>query len=88
MPDATVDIHPHDAKIRNIEQGNFVMILTPRGACKMKANITDTVLPGVVVAAHQWPGEANVNQVVSDKNLDPISGFGAFKSMLCNVMRA
>jgi anaerobic selenocysteine-containing dehydrogenase len=88
MPDATVDINPGDAKTRNIEQGNFVMILTPRGACKMKANLTDNVMPGVVIATHQWPGEANVNQVVSDKNLDPISGFGAFKSMLCNVMRA
>jgi anaerobic selenocysteine-containing dehydrogenase len=75
MPEAMVDINPADAKERNIETGNFVMILAPRGCVLMKANVTDTVLPGVVVAPHQWHGEANINSLISDKDLDPISGF-------------
>jgi anaerobic selenocysteine-containing dehydrogenase len=64
------------------------MILAPRGCVLMKANVTDTVLPGVVVAPHQWHGEANINSLISDKDLDPISGFAPLKSSLCNVMRA
>jgi len=37
--------------------------------------------------AHQWPGEANVNALVDDKNLDPISGFPPYKSQLCQVTK-
>jgi hypothetical protein len=42
----------------------------------------------VVSAPHQWPGEANVNSLVDDKSLDPISGFPPLKSQLCQVSKA
>jgi anaerobic selenocysteine-containing dehydrogenase len=54
----------------------------------LKANVTDTILPGVVSIPHHWPGEANVNILVDDKNLDPISGFAPHKSQLCQVGKA
>ena len=54
----------------------------------MKANVTDTILDGVVSVPHHWPGEANANILVDDINLDPISGFPPFKSQLCQVSRA
>jgi anaerobic selenocysteine-containing dehydrogenase len=54
----------------------------------MMANVTDAILTGVVSLPHHWPGEANVNALVDDKNLDPISGFPAFKSQLCQVNKA
>ena len=53
----------------------------------MKANVTDAILPGVVSTPHHWPDEANINILADDKNLDPISGFPAFKSQLCQVRR-
>lgn len=33
--------------------------------------------------SHHWPDEANANILSDDKYLDPISGFPAFKSQLC-----
>ncbi len=36
---------------------------------------------------HQWPGEANINMLVDDSTLDPVSGFLPCKSQLCNVTR-
>jgi len=87
MPEPLVDINPIDAGRRGIKTGDTVTITTPRGSIKMKASVTDTILPGVVSLPHHWPGEANVNELVDDKTLDPISGFIPCKSQLCQVAR-
>jgi anaerobic selenocysteine-containing dehydrogenase len=88
MPDPLVDINPADAGARGIRTGDAVSIATPRGSIKMKARVTDAILPGVVSLPHQWPGDANVNALVNDKTLDPISGFIPCKSQLCEVRKA
>ncbi|MFC1958059.1 molybdopterin-dependent oxidoreductase [Chloroflexota bacterium] len=88
MPEPLVDIHPTDAGNRGIRTGDTVIISSPRGNIKMKANVTDTILAGVVSAPHHWPGEANINILIDDLNLDPVSGFPPFKSQLCQVRKA
>ncbi|MBN1161012.1 MAG: molybdopterin-dependent oxidoreductase [Dehalococcoidales bacterium] len=87
MPDPLADINPTDASPRGIKTGDTVTISSPRGSIRMKASVTDTILPGVVSLPHQWPGEANVNELVDDKTLDPISGFIPCKSQLCQVSK-
>jgi len=87
MPEPLVDINPADAKPRGIQSGDTVTVSSPRGSIKMKANVTDTILAGVVSMPHHWPGEANVNLLVDDQSLDPISGFPPFKSQLCQVTK-
>jgi len=52
---------------------------------KLRADVTDTILPGVIMVPHQWAGEANVNILVDDQKLDPISGFAPFREQLCQV---
>ncbi len=87
MPEPLVDINPADANPRNIKTGDTVAVSSPRGTARMKANVTDTILAGVVTVPHEWPDEANVNLLVDDRNLDPISGFLPCKSLLCQVTR-
>jgi anaerobic selenocysteine-containing dehydrogenase len=87
MPEPLADIHPSDAAPRSIKSGDTVIIATPRASIRMKANVTDTILPGVVSLPHHWPDEANVNLLVDDRTLDPISGFIPCKSQLCQVMK-
>ena len=87
VPDPLVDINPADASLRGIQSGDTVIISSPRGSANMKANVTDTILAGVVSTPHNWPGEANINSLIDDKNLDPISGFPTFKSQLCQVSK-
>jgi anaerobic selenocysteine-containing dehydrogenase len=87
MPDPLVTINPADAKPRGIQSGDTVIISSPRASIKMKANVTDDILAGVVSIPHQWPGEANANALIDDKNLDLISGFPPFKSQLCQVAK-
>jgi len=88
VPDPLVEINPADAEPRGIRSGDTVIVSSPRGSVKLKADVTDAILPGVIQAMHHWPGEANVNILVDDRYLDPISGFGAFKSQLCQVGRS
>lgn len=88
LPEPLVEINPSDARPRDIQSGDGVIVSSPRGRIKLKADVTDTILPGVVMIPHQWPGEANVNILVDDQDLDPISGFGPFKAQLCQVAKA
>ena len=87
MPEPLVDINPADAKPRGIQTGDKVTINSPRASIQMTANVTDTILTGVVSLPHQWPGEANANSLIDDQNLDPISGFPPLKSQLCQVTK-
>lgn len=87
MPDPLVDINPADAAPRSIKTGDMVTVSSPRGSIRMKANVTDSILAGVVSLPHHWPDEVNVNLLVDDSILDPISGFLPVKSQLCQVSK-
>jgi len=87
VPEPLLEIHPSDAKARGIQSGDSVFVSSPRGRVKVKANVTDAILAGVVHLPHHWPDEANANILCDDLNLDPISGFPAFKSQLCQVTK-
>jgi anaerobic selenocysteine-containing dehydrogenase len=85
-PDPRVQINPVDAAARAIEEGAWVEISSPIGKIKMRAWVTDDVAPGVVQAVHGWE-TANINELVPDTDLDPISGFPPFGSGLCQISR-
>jgi anaerobic selenocysteine-containing dehydrogenase len=85
MPEPLLEIHPKDAKRRKIREKQRVSVTSPRGTVTVKVHVTDTILPGVVHLPHHWPGDANANILCDDQILDPISGFPAFKSQLCQV---
>jgi len=87
IPEPLIEINPSDASPRGIQSGDMVTVSSPRGSIRLKADVTDTILHGVVMIPHQWPGEANVNILVDDQNLDPISGFAPFKAQLCEVTK-
>ena len=85
-PDPRVQINPVDAAERAIEEGEWIEISSPVGKIEMRAWVTDDVAPGVVQAVHGWE-TANINELVPDTGLDPISGFPPFGSGLCQVAR-
>jgi anaerobic selenocysteine-containing dehydrogenase len=85
-PDPRVQINPADAAERAVEEGEWIEISSPVGKIEMRAWVTDEVAPGVVHAVHGWE-TANINELVPDTGLDPISGFPPFGSGLCQVTR-
>jgi len=81
-----LQINPSDAGARSIADGDKVRLSSPLGAITLKAWVTEVMPPGVVSAPHGW-ADADVNLLIPDAGLDPISGFPPFKSSLCQVRR-
>jgi anaerobic selenocysteine-containing dehydrogenase len=88
VPEPAVEMNPADAIPRGIKSGDSVTVTSPRGSIKMKANVTETMLAGVVMVPYEWGGEANANILTNDRDLDPVSGYAPLKAQLCQVARA
>jgi cysteine desulfurase NifS len=85
-----------DAAERGILNGDKVLIKTERGQVEMYAFVTDDIVQGAVEASGAGGGAlgsddwkaACVNDLTDLNNHDPISGFPAYKALLCDVRRA
>jgi anaerobic selenocysteine-containing dehydrogenase len=87
-PEPWVRIHPEDAGSRGIVDGEWVGISSPRGSIRMKAEVTDTTLPGVVSISPHWGEsfpEAHMNVLIDDGPRDPVTGSTSDRSFLCEV---
>ena len=84
-----VEIHPSDAAARGIADGDTVLVESARGACELRAVVTDDVPPGVAVApkgswARLSPGQRNINWTTSDALAD-LAGQSTFHSNLVSI---
>jgi len=56
-----LEIHPHDAELRGVKDGDFVRLASRAGETTLRAEITDRVSPGVVYTTFHHPTtQANV----------------------------
>ena len=89
-PEPFIDINPKDAEIRNITDGDIVIIKTPNGQIKMKAKVSDIVILGIVRIPWGW-GEFNmsynINSLTDDKKRDIISSTTSNRYFMCNVAK-
>jgi len=99
VPDPTVEMNPKTARLHEIEQGQWVSISTPQGSIRARAHFNSSLAAGVVDGQHGWwqsspdlglPGcdplgsdGANINLVIGDEFLDPISGAAPHRSYPC-----
>jgi formate dehydrogenase major subunit len=60
-----VEIHPHDAEERGINEGDWAGITSRAGETVLRATITDRVQPGVVYTTFHFPG-SGANVVTTD----------------------
>jgi anaerobic selenocysteine-containing dehydrogenase len=103
VPDPKVELHPGTAAARDVTEGDWVEIRTPKGAVRARAEFNDTLDPGVVSGQHGWfepceeldlpgfppfgPGSANLNLVLSQTPSDPISGSSPLRAQMCEIAR-
>ncbi|MDY7037005.1 MAG: molybdopterin-dependent oxidoreductase [Thermodesulfobacteriota bacterium] len=86
-PDPLMEIHPDDAKKHGLKEGDMALVESKSMSATFKAHITEDILRGVIHMEHGWGGDANVNFLTDDENLDPISGYPGFRQGLCRVKR-
>ena len=86
-PRPAADLNPADARALGIAQDEWIELRTPAGAIRVLANLTELAQPGVVHMYHGHP-EADVNLLLDPDDLDPISGFPAYRSVPCRIDKA
>ncbi|WP_026075574.1 molybdopterin-containing oxidoreductase family protein [Noviherbaspirillum massiliense] len=87
-----LDIHPADAAVRGIHDGDRVRIHNERGSFVMKARVTDKARPGLVVGLSIWwkklaSDGKNANEVTSQRLTDMGRG-PTFYDVLVQVEKA
>ena len=87
-----LDIHPADAAVRNIGEGDIVRVYNDRGSMQVRARVTERAREGVVVGLSIWwkklaPDGRNANQVTSQALTD-LGGSATFYDCLVEVARA
>ena len=98
-PDPLIEINPEDALKLGIADGQWVRVSNPFGSCVLKAKVTQTVYPGLVMAQHGFwfpeeDGEephlydvwrSNINLLMPHFYVGEL-GFGApYKCLICKV---
>jgi len=96
--DPVVEIHPDTAKAEGINQGEWVVIESPRGKVRQRAKLFAGMDPRVVSAQHAWwfpekkdPGhgwdESNINILTDNsyESCDPAMGATHVRTLLCKI---
>jgi formate dehydrogenase major subunit len=60
-----LEIHPHDAELRGVRDGELVRLASRSGATSLRAQVTDRVSPGVVYTTFHHP-ETQANVITTD----------------------
>lgn len=80
------EVHPEDAHKLGMQDGEVVILSTPVGSMEFVLSENSSTLKGTVNIYH-GAGEKDINYLMDDTYLDPISGFPGFKSYCCRLQK-
>jgi formate dehydrogenase major subunit len=60
-----LEIHPHDAEVRGVKDGEYIKLASRSGETTLRATITDRVSPGVVYTTFHHP-DTQANVITTD----------------------
>ena len=60
-----LEIHPHDAEVRGVKEGDWIKLASRSGDTTLRARITDRVAPGVIYTTFHHP-ETQANVITTD----------------------
>jgi formate dehydrogenase major subunit/formate dehydrogenase alpha subunit len=86
QPEAFVEIHPRDAKKREIEHGDMVDVSTRRGKLTVRALVSRQVRPGCVWMPLHF-GEARANVLTNDAG-DAVTQTAEYKGCAAEVVKS
>jgi anaerobic selenocysteine-containing dehydrogenase len=86
-PVLCLSIHPDTAHSLGINDGDAVIIESPRGSMEAKAGLTDGIDPRVVQVPSHWPGKNNVNLIMDNEQCAPMIGSVQLRCQLCRVRK-
>lgn len=98
----TLLIHPDDAARLGLADGGCARVASPVGSVLAPVQVTDSIMPGVVSLPHGWghnqPGAqmrvaaehagVNINRLVPDSGVDPVSGNAVLNAIAVTIAPA
>ncbi|NIZ08035.1 formate dehydrogenase subunit alpha [Pseudooceanicola sp. HF7] len=60
-----LEIHPHDAELRGVKEGDWIRLASRSGETSLRATLTDRVSPGVVYTTFHHP-DTQANVITTD----------------------
>ena len=95
----TAMLHPEEAQKRGVVNGDWITVSTAVGQIKIKAEITDEVMPGVLCIPHGWGHHdknihldvaskyagVNVNELIDHEIYEEMSGNAVFSGIPVKV---
>lgn len=86
LTEPSLEMSMEDAQRLGIELGDDVEVTTNIGSLVFKAIPSATVLEGEIYIYHGYR-ERDINSILDNTNLDPYSGFPAYRSAFCSIRR-
>jgi anaerobic selenocysteine-containing dehydrogenase len=87
-PDPIAWVHPSTAQEAGIIDGENIVVETRRGKARVKASVTEDMMPGVVTLTHGWEEEANANILTELDAKDPVTGYCEYRNIACRIRKA
>jgi assimilatory nitrate reductase catalytic subunit len=86
-PEPRIEMHARLAAKLGIEDGDWTIAETRRGAITLKAMVVTTIRPDTIFIPYHWPGEKSANRLTVAAQ-DPISKIPQYKVCGCRVRKA
>jgi anaerobic selenocysteine-containing dehydrogenase len=99
MPDPLIEVHPDTARVRDIDELDWVIIRSHQGAIRARAKFNRALEKDVICAQYGWsdhPDNAadaegislNFSKLISNEFYDPVSGSYPLRAYACQLERA
>ena len=85
-PEPRIELHPQLAKLKGIEDGDWVRIESRRGVCTLRAQVVTTIRPDTIFVPYHWAGKRSINQVTIAAQ-DPISKIPEYKVCAARILK-
>lgn len=84
QPEPYAEIHPAVARSHQIQDGEMIRLVSPRGTIVLRARISETIRADLVFVPFHWGGLQSINQLTSDA-WDPRTKMPTFKHCAVRV---
>lgn len=103
VPEPYLYMHPDTARQRSVKEGAWAELCTPAGSIRLRVKLDEYLDPKVVTGEEGWwqgcdelslpdydpisSDGSNLNLIINDKLIDPVSGSSPLRGQPCDVRR-
>ena len=87
VPELLASLNPQTAYALGINDGDTIIVESPRGRMEARAHLTEGMAPRVIHFRSHWPGVNNVNLLMDNEHCAPMIGSAQLRCQLCRVRK-